>query len=169
MAPNYTTFANSSVMLGQALMKKMAHFPLGESKRLLTVQPPAGPSTSGGTQSRQALMMEGGNEHPVCGFVDFVNAEAEVKDFVSARQAFELRYHHPFDVSEAEYVAWTAHLQASLLEFKLNRFQVTTDEPLGANVPQEANAAAKEPPWKLMFMVTAGAVLLGAALWLVFR
>jgi hypothetical protein len=76
---------------------------MGESKRFLTVQPPAGPSTSGGTQSRQALMMDVGNEHPVCGFVDFVNAEAEVKDSVCARQAFELRHPHPLDVSEAGY------------------------------------------------------------------
>jgi hypothetical protein len=124
-----TQFASSSSMMSGVLARRMLEFPLGESKRVLAVQQPSGPSTSGGAQSRMALILEANQEQPVCGFVDFVNMEAQVKDFTSARQSYELRYRRPFDVNQDEYDVWLGKLKSAMADLKVTKFSITQDVP----------------------------------------
>jgi hypothetical protein len=123
----YTSVANSMVVHAQIVTGRMATLPLGDAKRVLLLAELSGPSTSGGVHARQSMMLAGGGEQPVCGWVDFSTTSAEVRDFVSLKKSYEQRFRKPIDVREVEYREW---LQKLLMVFKELgvRCDVTGDE-----------------------------------------
>lgn len=122
----YTAVASSMVLQADIVVSRLATVPLGTSRRLLRITPPPGPSSNGGAQARQTLLLTSGAEHPVCGWVDFAAAVAEVKDYETTRAAYEARFRVAFDVKEAEYREWLHKLQAVLKELGV-RCAVTGD------------------------------------------
>ena len=116
MAQNvYTSVASAGVVHAQIITGRLAKLPLGPSKRVLHLAELTGPSTAGGALSRQSMMLSSEGEQPVCGWVDFAASAAEVRDFISIKKGYELRFRKPFDVEELEYREW---LQKLLSVFK---------------------------------------------------
>ena len=122
-----TTVTSSLLMHTEILTSRLATVPLGMSKRVLAISELLGPSSNGGALARQSLMLNGGGEQLVCGWVDFAAAVAEVRDFATVNKAYETRFRKPFDVQEAEYRGWLQKLLLVLKELGL-RCDVTGDE-----------------------------------------
>lgn len=128
MAQNvYTSVANSMVAQSQILTARLATMPLGPNKRVLQVAELTGPSTGGGALSRQSMMLGGGGEQPVCGWVDFAAASAEARDFLSMKKSYEQRFRKPFDLNELEYREWLQKLLMVLKELGV-QCDVTGDD-----------------------------------------
>ena len=136
MAQNvYTQVASSMVMLTEIVTGRLSGTPIGLSKRVLTITPPAGPSSNAGALARQPLMLSNGAEQTVCGWVDFAAAVAEVRDFAASKAGYEARYRKTFDVNEAAYRVWLQKL-----------FAVFTELGVRATVTGEAESYAPTDP-----------------------
>ena len=127
----YTAVTSSLLMHTEILASRLATVPLGMSKRVLLISELSGPSSNGGALARQSLMLNGAGEQLVCGWVDFAAAVAEVRDYGTAKKAYEARYRKPFDVQEAEYRGWLQKLLLVLKELGV-RCDVTGDEVASA-------------------------------------
>lgn len=131
----YTQVASSMITNTEIITTRMAKTPIGRSKRVLAITAPVGPSSNAGELARQSLTLSSGTEQPVCGWVDFVGAVAELRDWASTKRAYEGRYRSQFDVTEAEYRDWSQKLLAALKELGVR----------GAVVGDEANYAPTDP------------------------
>lgn len=140
----YTSVASSMVMHTQIVTGRLAKVPVGGSKRVLQISELTGPSSNGGELARQSLMLSGGGEQPVCGWVDFAAAVAEVRDYPTMKAGYETRFRKTFDVLEPEYRGF---LQKLLLVFKELgvRCEVTGDEVASA-VTEPAVARSSSLP-----------------------
>ena len=136
----YTTVASSMLLHTEILTSRLAKVPVGRSKRVLQIADLPGPSTAGGALARQSLMLSGAGEQPVCGWVDFAAAVAEVKDYATTKAGYESRYRKSFDVTAAEYGAWLERMQAVFKELEV-RFTLTGDPASSA-----ASAATDSSP-----------------------
>ena len=123
----YTSVASSMLLHSNILTSRMANVPLGGSKRVLQISELSGPSTNAGALARQSLMLGGRGEQPVCGWVDFSAAVAEVRDFATTKAGYESRYRKPFDITEAEYRGWLDKVQAIFKELDV-RCTITGDD-----------------------------------------
>ncbi len=115
----YTTVASSSLLQTELLASRLAKFPVGGSKRVLQVAELSGPSTNAGAVARQSLMLAGGGEQPVCGWVDFAAGASELRDYETTKAGYESRYRKTFDVTEPDYRAWLHRLQAVFKELEV--------------------------------------------------
>ena len=122
----YTSVASSMLLHTEILTSRLAKVPVGRSRRVLQIADLAGPSTNGGALARQSLMLTGGGEQPVCGWVDFAAAVAEVRDYATTKAGYESRYRKTFDVTDAEYRVWLQTVQAVFKELEV-RCTVTGD------------------------------------------
>jgi hypothetical protein len=177
MAPNvYTTVASSMVVHADIVTSRLAPLALGPNKRVLHITPPTGPSSGGGELARQPLTLSSGSEQPVCGWVDFVSATAEVRDFATTKSGYEARYKKPFDVGEEEYRVWLQKLLSVLQELSVrasvtgNEFSYAPTDPAASN-PGLGEGPEKEPRSLLPLIIALAVVGLGigAALMLLLR
>lgn len=122
----YTTVASSMVAHTGILTARLAPFAIGAQRRVLSVTPPAGPSSADGTLSRQSMVLASETEQVMCGWVDFVEGSAEVRDWGSVKRAYEARFKTPFDVREDEYRTFLQKVLEVLRELKV-RVEVTGD------------------------------------------
>jgi hypothetical protein len=173
----YTTVASSMLMHTEILTSRLANVPIGLSRRVLKIPPPAGPSSNGGAQARQSLMLSSEGEQPVCGWVDFAAAVAEVRDYESTRTAYEARYRKGFDVNEAEYRVWLQKLLAVLKELGV-RCGVTGDpvayaptDPATSESGSEEGEKADDPylVHKVVGVLLVAALGIAAVAFIVFR
>ena len=172
----YTTVASSMLMHTEILTSRLANVPIGLSRRVLKIPPPAGPSSNGGAQARQSLMLSSEGEQPVCGWVDFAAAVAEVRDYDSTKTAYEARYRKAFDVNEAEYRVWLQKLLAVLKELGV-RCDITGDPVAYAPTdpatsrPGEAESEPDDPyrVHKVVGVLLVAALGIAAVAFLVFR
>jgi hypothetical protein len=140
----YTAVASSMLLHSNILTSRMANVPLGGSRRVLQISELSGPSTNAGALARQSLMLTGGGEQPVCGWVDFSAAVAEVRDFATTKAGYESRYRKTFDVSDGEYRAWLQKVQAIFKELEV-RCTITGDAvSYGATDASPAHVASDE-------------------------
>jgi hypothetical protein len=171
----YTTVASSMVVSTGILNNKLSQLRVGTSRRVLKTMPPAGPSSGGGELSRQSLTLDNGAEATVCGWVDFVSKQSEVRDFETAQRAYEARYRVPFDVRESEHRNWADQLIKALKELGV-RAAITgeasnyapTDPAVGGRAEEPAAAAG---PSLLPVIIAAALAGLGlvVGLYLVMR
>ena len=144
MAQNvYTSVASAGVVHAQIVTGRLASLKLGDTKRVLQLAELSGPSTAGGALSRQSMMLSGGGEQPVCGWVDFAAAAAEVRDFISLKKGYEQRFRKPFDVQELEYREWLQKLLAVFKELGV-QCDVTGDEVASAVTEPAATRPAHQ-------------------------
>lgn len=122
----YTSVASSMLLHTEILTSRLAKVPVGRSRRVLQIADLSGPSTNGGALARQSLMLTGAGEQPVCGWVDFAAAVAEVRDYATTKAGYESRYRKTFDVTDAEYRGWLQTVQAVFKELEV-RCTVTGD------------------------------------------
>lgn len=147
----------------QILSGRMASVTLGDSKRVLQIAELTGPSSNGGALARQSLMLSGAGEQPVCGWVDFAAAVAEVRDYASMKKSYELRFRRPFDVREVEYRGWLQKMLAVLKELGV-RVDITGDEVAYAitepGTPERSAPPPSEQKSSLVPVVLAGVIAL---------
>ncbi len=152
----------------QILSGRMASLALGDSKRVLQIAELTGPSSNNGALARQSLMLSGGGEQPVCGWVDFAAAVAEVRDYASMKKGYELRFRRPFDVREVEYREWLQKMLLVLKELGV-RVDITGDEVAYAvtepGVPERSAPPPSEQKSSLVPVLMMGVIaLLGIVL-----
>jgi hypothetical protein len=140
-ATPYTTVAGTVAMNTGLLTSRLSGVKVGSQGRVLKVQEPSGPSTQGGRNARQALMLSAGAESPVIGWVDFGQGTGEVKNYESVLQAWSARYARPFDVTRENYADFRAELLAQLKALKV---QVSSDAAESLEVTDQH--AAFVPP-----------------------
>ena len=141
----YTSVASSMLLHSNILTSRMANVPLGRSKRVLQISELSGPSSNAGALARQSLMLAGGGEQPVCGWVDFSAAVAEVRDFATTKAGYESRYRKTFDLTEDEYRGWLQKVQAIFKELEV-RCTITGDDAIsyGATDSSPAHVASED-------------------------
>lgn len=175
---NVTTLTSSMLVMNNVLTERMSKVPVGGSRRTLKVTAPLGPSSGGGELARQSLVLATRTEEPVCGWVDFIALNAEVKDWETTKLAYEGRYRLDFDVTEPEYRTFISNLQSVLNELGV-RTQIVgnsdnyapTDPSMGNTAPARMvmSGAQRTSMVPVLIGVLVALLGLGVAMVLLFR
>ena len=109
-----THHASQAVALSQLVELKFAKLELGgRTSRSLTISTPDGPSTGGGRQARQSLVLKapkGKGNDIVCGFIDGARGVAEMRSFVVLDKQNRDRFDKPLDFMRVDYDAFVAEM-----------------------------------------------------------
>lgn len=160
----YTTVASSMAANTDIVNARMAPVPVGQRRRVVQLTAPGGPSSEKGQLTRQPLVLKSDDEQLACGFVDFVNARAELKDFEALRSGYEARYKRPLDVREDEYRALLQKLQEVLRELQVRAQVVGSDAAAYAPTDPATLVGRASPgravPSALPFVLVVGLLVL---------
>lgn len=156
-----TYHANQAVQLTELLSIRFAAESFGtNTRRILHVAEPDGPSTDGGRKARQPIMLvpeaEGEGANIVCGWLDVAKHTAEIRGFAVLTHQHQARYHTSVDISRGEYDRFVQELLDFLkmqgIDTRLN------------NVPPERQASLSQAPGPIVAKSTNQTIMLAAAL-----
>lgn len=147
-----THHANQAVALSQLVELKFAKLELGgRVPRSLTISTPDGPSTGGGRQARQSLVLKvpkGKGHDIVCGFIDSARGIAEMRSFVVLDKQNKDRFGNPLDFMRVDYDAFVAEmvkfLMAQGIDARVSNEKLETKKPASV-APPPRKAAAINP------------------------
>jgi hypothetical protein len=169
---NRTTFSNQAAMIADVLRERFSRKVYGRNpNRVLRVDEPEGPSTSGGRQARQPLLLvprKGAVPPILCGWVDVARREAQIRSHESAARRFQAQHGMPLDVFPADYERFIDDVVDTLHSGGIRVRVLIPDEPLSAaeggtgKAPQQVAL----PSW-LIALLVAGGVVLGAVIGLI--
>lgn len=141
-----TTFASRAVIVATAITARFKDQQFGAAvKRKVRVDEPEGPSTGGGKKARQPLSLvavQAGAPALVCGFVDVVTNEAELRSYGALASRYFARHNLMPDVSEVEYNRFLEELRATLTAVGISRVELSHEEPPAAGPTAAAAGAA---------------------------
>lgn len=169
---NRTTFSNQAAMIADVLRDRFARKVYGRNpNRVLRVDEPEGPSTSGGRQARQPLLLvpRKGSAPPIlCGWVDVARREAQLRGHESAARRFQAQHGTPLDVFPADYERFIDDMVDTLHSGGIRVRVLMPDEPLSAAEGGTGKAPrhVSLPSWLIALLVTSG-VVLGAVIGLI--
>ena len=139
-----TMFANRAVITATAISSAFANRTFGTAvKRKLRVDEPEGPSTGGGKKARQPLSLipvQGASPALVCGWIDVVTNEAELRSFGSLASRYFARHKLMPDIAEPEYNGFIDELRKTLTTVGITKIEMAHEEP-PAEVAMAAGAA----------------------------
>jgi hypothetical protein len=163
--PAATMHAQQGFEFADVFAYKFEGRTVGSPPRHLVLREPDGPSTAGGKQARQALVLQNeAGDALVCGWVNLSEKTAEVRSHAYLRQQFLQRKGAPIDVPHAEYEALIKEVAAFLGVNKLDVRRV--ERPPEGRV--EADTAARDgrglPLWLILGLSVLAGVVLGYVL-----
>jgi hypothetical protein len=136
MQVSRTHFADQAAHTSDLINLKFAEIRFGTTtKRMLRVRDVDGPSTDGGRKARQSIVLQAednaGGAAIVCGWIDVVAHNAEMKSYVIVAQSYQDRYGVPLDIARSEYARAIDQLVAYLRELRIDvRLPVLPVRPL---------------------------------------
>ncbi len=150
---NQTIHAQQAFEFADVFSYKFKDRALGKPPRQLRLKEPDGPSTGGGKQARQSMVLRNeAGDAVVCGWVDLANRTAELRGFAYISEQFKARRGHIIDIKQEEYEALLSEVQRFL---DLHKLQTET-------VAQRASGTAPTTPTAVpMWPLLAAAVLVG--------
>ncbi len=116
--------------------------------RRLKLQAPDGPSTAGGLQARQSLVLLTDEEPPqtlMLGWIDSAMRRCEVKAHRALQLLHKQRFHKPLELSEAEFNRMVAELRGFLKIQKIDVFLIDSAPAAAAIPPRSTPAPTKAP------------------------
>jgi translation initiation factor IF-2 len=136
---------------------------IGSPPRHLVLRAPDGPSTAGGKQARQSLVLQNdAGDALVCGWVNLSERTAEVRSHAYLREQFLQRKGFPIDVPQAEYEALVKEVAAFL---RVNRLDVQrVEQPPEGRVETDAAAGGGLPLWLILGLSVLAGLALGYVL-----
>ncbi|MEQ9497448.1 MAG: hypothetical protein RIT81_11325 [Deltaproteobacteria bacterium] len=148
-----TFHANQAVHMSDIVNLKMSMHRFGTDRpRFIKVLEPDGPSTDGGRQARQVILLttEDDSAPMVVGYLDVVARKAELKSFPMVKASFESRFPTEIDISRGEYNRMLDLLKDALIPQELEVRMATPTR--GPSVARPTHTPAPAPsgqvvPW----------------------
>lgn len=141
-----TMFANRAVITATAISTKFADRQFGTAvKRKLRVDEPEGPSTGGGKKARQPLSLipiQGSSPALVCGWIDVVTNEAELRSYGALATRYFARHNLMPDIAEPEYNKFIEELRGTLGAVGITKVEMAHEEPPAAGPTAAAAGGA---------------------------
>jgi translation initiation factor IF-2 len=114
-----TAFAQAALAVSDLVAAKFANLRFGgATRRLVKVQPPNVPSTGGGKQARESVVLlpENGDTSQAltAGFIDVGLRAVELRTWAALASAYEQRHKQPLDLPRSEYENFASELQRFL-------------------------------------------------------
>lgn len=169
---NRTTFSNQAAIFADVLRERFSRKVYGRNpNRVLRVDEPEGPSTAGGRQARQPLLLvarKGSAPPIVCGWVDVPRREAQLRGHESAARRFQAQHGAPLDVFPADYERFIDDMVETLHSGGIRVRVLMPDEPHSAaeGGPGHSPRHVSLPSWLIALLVASG-VVLGAVIGLI--
>lgn len=143
-----TVHSQQAMEITDLFSYKFGALRFGENQpRRLKLQAPDGPSTAGGLQARQSLVLLTDEEPPqtlMLGWIDSAMRRCEVKSHSALQLLHKQRFHKRLDFSEAEFNRLVAELRGFLKIQKIDIYLIDS-APAAAALPPRAAPPAKEP------------------------
>ena len=154
-----THHANQAVALSELVALKFAKLSLGgRTPRTLKISAPDGPSTGGGRQARQSLVLTPiSSKAPsiVCGYIDSARGVAELRSFVVLDKQSRDRHGEPLDFMRVDYDKFihdmVSFLHAQGLDARVSNEKIERTTP--ADTPANTQAS---PSSQLVSMLVIG-------------
>jgi len=114
-----TAFAQAALAVSDLVAAKFSNTRFGGSiPRIIKVQAPNVPSTGGGKQARESVILipeSGDTAHAVtAGFIDVGLRAVELRTFAALDQTYQQRHKVKLDIPRSEYDAFVKELQGFL-------------------------------------------------------
>ena len=143
-----THHANQAIALSELVALKFAKLNLGgKTPRTLKISAPDGPSTGGGRQARQSLVLapvNGKAPNIVCGFIDSAKGVAELRSFLVLDQQNRAHHGQPLDFMRVDYDKFVhdmvSFLHAQGLDARVSNEKLEKAGPTEASSSQSSNS-----------------------------
>lgn len=160
--PAATMHAQQGFELADIFAYKFKGRTVGSPPRRLVLREPDGPSTAGGKQARQSLVLiSDAGDAVVCGWVNRSAKTAEIRSHGYLREQLHQRKGADFDVPAAEYEALMKEVAAFLRVSKLDVQRVERPPPPRAELRDAPEAPAGAPLWLILGVSVLAGVALG--------
>lgn len=159
--PSHTMHAQQGFEFADIFAYKFKGREVGRPPRHLVLREPDGPSTAGGKQARQSIVLQTEAGDPVvCGWVDLAQKTAEIRAFGYINEQFRQRRGHILEVSADDYEALMKEVAAFL---KVNRLDVQRAERPAVMSAGETPSPRQGglPMWLVLTLSVLGGLLLG--------
>ena len=151
-----THHANQAIAISELVSLKFAKLNFGgKTPRTLNITSPEGPSTSGGRQARQSLVLTpigGKGSNIVCGFIDTAKGSAELRSFVVLDKQNRDRHGEPLDFMRVDYDSFVrdivSFLQSQGLDARVSNEKIDRAAP--PDVVPPAPSSSKSTQMALM-------------------
>ncbi len=125
MQVSRTHFADQAAHTSDLINLLFADARFGSTtKRVLRVRDVDGPSTDGGRKARQPIVLQAEEGAAggaiVCGWIDVVARNAEMKSYVIVAQSYQDRHGVALDIAKSEYARAIDQLVAFLRELRID-------------------------------------------------
>ena len=164
-----TAFAQAALAVSDLVAAKFSSTKFGGAvPRIIKVQAPNVPSTGGGKQARESviLMPESGDtaQAVTAGFIDVGLRSVELRTFAALDQTYQQRHKTKLDIPPAEYNAFVKEMQTFLGgEGYIVKMVDVADQDKKASKAQAAAANASEEPASSKAALIIGAAVVVAA------
>jgi len=161
-----TAFAQAALAVSDLVAAKFSGTKFGGSvPRIVKVQAPNVPSTGGGKQARESviLMPESGDtaQAITAGFIDVGLRSVELRTFAALDQTYQQRHKVKLDLPKGEYDGFMKEMQAFLGgEGYIVKLVDVSDQDAKASKAQAASANASEQPSSKMPLILAGVAII---------
>ena len=144
-----TVHAQQAMELTDLFSYKFGALRYGQkAPRRLELKEPDGPSTAGGKQARQALVLVDDGDPPqtmVFGWVDTTQRRCEVRSLPALGRQHQQRFSRPIDFEVAEHQRLVEDLRGFLKIQKIETVEVEPPPPPAPSSPLPAPRATPEP------------------------
>lgn len=157
-----TAFAQAALAVSDLVAAKFSNTKFGGSiPRVIKVQAPNVPSTGGGKQARESVILlpeSGDTSHAVtAGFIDVGLRAVELRTFAALDQTYQQRHKVKLDIPRAEYDAFVRELQGFLggEGYVVKMIDVSEQEAKVARADAASANATEAGPSKVPLIIVA--------------
>ncbi|HJL42289.1 MAG TPA: hypothetical protein RMG48_13395 [Myxococcales bacterium LLY-WYZ-16_1] len=158
--PKHTVHAQQALDLSEVFAHRFRSKQLGNPPRSLRLNEPDGPSTAGGRQARQSMVLvnEPGDA-VVVGWVDVAAKTAELRSFPYVANQYRARRGQGLDVPQPEYEGLLAEVESFLRTHKVD-VRRADQAPASTSPTPSPVPTWSRPGWGVL-LAMGGGVLLG--------
>lgn len=171
-----TAFAQAALAVSDLVAAKFSGTKFGGSiPRVIKVQAPNVPSTGGGKQARESVILlpENGDTSQAitAGFIDVGLRAVEIRTYAALNQTYEQRHKTKLDLPRAEYDAFVKELQSFLggegyvvktVDVSEQEAKAAKANAASANASSEGGGGSKAPLIVVGVVVVLGVVAIAA-------
>ena len=159
--PERTEFAQQAYDFADLFAYRFNRQPYGRNRvRRLRLTEPDGPSTAGGRQARQPMLLvpDRGDGNLVLGWIDTTQRLAEIRTYDALKEQFKARFSMPIDLERTAYDQLRQDIDSFLRIQKID-VRVTAALPKAESDPADSVTF----PWLLVGVLLAG-IMIGLGL-----
>lgn len=158
--PSHTIHAQQALEFADVFAYKFKGRKVGNPPRHLRLNEPDGPSTAGGRQARQSMVLVNDQgDTLVMGWVDMANKTGELRAFSYVATQFHDRKGHVIDVAQADYDGLLAEVESFLRGHKVDVHRSDRAPSQASGVRPQPAAASGGRGMGVWLAIAAGIVL----------